>query len=227
MLLSINLLLAAAAFIPSASSQATFQSSSKRGLCFVPAAKHPSDNQIWDSSSSDLTWYYNYGATPSPAYSGNTTQTGFEFVPMLWGISDSFLTTTQDLISSGTNISHVLTFNEPDGSTSTGGSSISPSKAASAWISQVEPLRKLGVKTGAPAVTGSEDGFTWLTNFFDECQSQGTNCTADFIPIHWYGNFEGLASHIGQVVAAYDSQYSDSIRQLTQKQLPKHVHLDN
>lgn len=203
MFLQSTLLLAAATFIPTTSSQATFESSPKRGLCFVPSSETPSDNQIWDSRSSDLTWYYNYGVEPSPAYSQNTTQAEFEFVPMLWGLSSSFLTTVQGLISSGTNISHVLTFNEPDGTTSTGGSAISPSDAAGGWISQVEPLRQMGVKLGAPAVTGSPAGFTWLTDFFDECQSQGTNCTADFIPVHWYGNFEGLASHIGQLVAAY------------------------
>jgi len=96
-----------------------------------------------------------------------------------------------------------MTYNEPDGSSSTGGSNVDPTTAATNWISQVEPLRKMGVKTGAPAVTGGSGGFTWLTSFFDACASQGTNCTADFIPIHWYGNFEGLASHIGQVSAAY------------------------
>ena len=93
-----------------------------------------------------------------------------------------------------------MTYNEPDGTSSTGGSEISPSDAATNWISQIEPLRQLGVRTGAPAVTGSPGGFTWLSEFFGNCTAKGTNCTADFIPIHWYGNFEGLASHLGQVV---------------------------
>lgn len=96
-----------------------------------------------------------------------------------------------------------MTYNEPDGTSSSGGSDVDPKTAASNWISQVQPLKKMGVKLGAPAVTGSPGGFTWLADFFDSCASQGTNCTADFIPIHWYGNFAGLASHIGQVRAAY------------------------
>lgn len=93
-----------------------------------------------------------------------------------------------------------MTYNEPDGSSSTGGSNVAPEDAAKNWIAQVEPLRKLGVRTGAPAVTGAPGGFVWLKSFFAACESQGTNCTADFIPVHWYGNFAGLASHIGEVV---------------------------
>jgi len=197
--ISTVMLLAAASFT---SAQATFQRSSKRGLVFVPNSKYPQDNQIWVESGSDLTWYYNYQASPSPAYA-NRTQEEFEFVPMLWSPSTTFLSSVQSMISGGRNISHILTYNEPDGTTSTGGSDLEPSAAASNWLSQVEPLRKLGVKTGAPAVTGSQGGFTWLTDFFDACASLGTNCTADFIPIHWYGNFEGLASHIGQVAATF------------------------
>lgn len=200
-------LLAAATLLPSTLAQSTFQRSSKRGLVFVPSSKYPQDNQIWVESGSDLTWYYNYGATPTTTYN-NLSQSEFEFVPMLWGAPTStsdntFLTGIKQLISDGTNISHVLTFNEPDGTTSTGGSNVDPTLAATTWIREVEPLRKLGIKAGAPAVTGSQSGFTWLSSFFSSCTSQGTNCTVDFIPIHWYGNFEGLASHIGQVVATY------------------------
>lgn len=191
--ISTALLLAAASL-----TSAQVGRSSKRGLVFVPNSKYPADNQIWVENNSDLTWYYNYGVAPSPAYY-NRTQDEFEFVPMLWSASTTFLSSIQSMISGGRNISHILTYNEPDGTSATGGSQMDPVVAAKNWISQVEPLRKLGVKTGAPAVTGSQGGFTWLAEFFSACASQGTNCTADFFPIHWYGNFEGLASHIGQV----------------------------
>ncbi len=85
-----------------------------------------------------------------------------------------------------------MTYNEPDGSTSTGGSNLDPADAAKNWISQVQPLKQLGIKLGAPAVTGSPGGFTWLNSFFDACSSQGTNCTADFFPVHWYDNLKDL-----------------------------------
>ncbi len=176
-------------------------SSPKRGLVYVPSPKHPLDDHFWITSSSDLTWYYNYGSQPSAAFDNGTK---LEFVPMLWGAPSSptdntFLNDVTNLIKGGTNISYVLTFNEPDGS-SNGGSNVDPKLAAQTWMREVEPLKKMGVKLGAPAVTGSPSGFTWLQAFFTACAG---NCSADFIPVHWYGNFEGLASHVGQVNGTY------------------------
>lgn len=177
--------------------------SSKRGLVYVPSPKHPLDDRWWDSSTSDLTWYYNYGSQPSPAFSNNSN---FQFVPMLWGAPSSssdttFLDDVTSLIKGGTNISYVLTFNEPDGGDN-GGSNVDAQIAAETWIREVEPLKQLGVKLGAPAVTGAPTGFNWLQNFFTHCAG---NCSADFLPVHWYGNFEGLASHVGQVNGTYQN----------------------
>jgi hypothetical protein len=175
--------------------------SSKRGLVYIANSKHPSDDSIWTQSTSDLTWYYNYGLQPSSALSSSPLQ----FVPMLWGAPASTTDTTfidgiKSQISSGKNVSYILSFNEPDGTTKTGGSNVDSSLAASTWIREVEPLRKLGVKVGAPAVTGSQQGMTWLQSFFTNCNGK---CTPDFIPVHWYGSFDGLASYLGQVTAAY------------------------
>ncbi|KAA8570798.1 hypothetical protein EYC84_000190 [Monilinia fructicola] len=206
--LTSTLLLTATSCIPLilADSTETVGSSSKRGLVFVPNSKYPTDNQIWVQPGSDLTWYYNYGIAASPAYS-NLTQEEFEFVPMLWGTSNTFLADTKSLISDGRNITHVLTYNEPDGTSSTGGSAILPSAAAANWISQVEPLRKLGVKTGAPAVTGSERGFTWLGDFFRCVRQSGDQLHGGFHPgalvwefrwpgeSHWAGSGD-LPQHI-------------------------------
>jgi hypothetical protein len=183
--------------IPSILGQATFQRSSKRGLVFIPNATYPQDNSIWTESGSDLTWYYNYAASPSP----DLASTSLQFVPMLFTAptdptDTTFLDTVKSLISGGTNVSYILTFNEPDGTSSTGGSNVAPSLAASTWIREVEPLKKLGVQLGAPAVTGATTGFTWLSDFFTACNG---SCNPDFIPIHWYGDFQGLASHMGQV----------------------------
>ncbi|KAF1985375.1 glycoside hydrolase family 128 protein, partial [Aulographum hederae CBS 113979] len=175
--------------------------SNKRGLVYVPSSKHPTDDRIWTQAGSDLSWYYNYGAEPSAAY----LNSNMEFVPMLWGASDgdtgtAFLDTVTGLIESGTNISYVLAFNEPDGDPSTGGSAIPADLAAATWIREIEPLKKLGVKLCAPGTTGAPAGFTWLENFFKECRGR---CSASCMPVHWYGNFEGLASHVGQKMAAY------------------------
>jgi len=187
-----------------ATAQETYRDSAKRGLVFVPSDKgHVSDNQIWVEAGSDLSWYYNYEPTPSATYS-NRSQEEFEFVPMLWSAQSGFADQVRSLISGGRNISHVLGFNEPDGESSTGGSAMSPDSAAASWISEIEPLRRMGIRAGAPAVTGSQRGIEWLQNFFSACQDAGTNCTADFFPIHWYGDFGGLASHMGQVSGTYN-----------------------
>ena len=185
---------------PVANATFVFTKSAKRGLIFIPNSNFPDDNKIWAQSGSDLTWYYNYGPNPSPAMLGN----GLGFVPMLYtapaSASDSsFLDTIKSLVSSGTKISHVMSFNEPDGRTNTGGTDLDPKIAAAAWITSLEPLRKMGIKVGAPAVTGAPSGFTWLTSFFSACEG---GCNPDFIPIHWYDNFGGLASHMGQVRSA-------------------------
>lgn len=184
--------------LPLVHSQVT--SSSKRGLVYVPNEKHRGDDSIWVSDDSDLTWYYNYDSRPSPAFSNSTK---LQFVPMLWGSSTTFLSDVTEQIKSGANISYVLTFNEPDGGGSTGGSAIPAETAAETWQREVEPLKKMGVKLGAPAVTGAPTGFTWLANFFKACNG---NCSADFIPVHWYGNFEELASHVGQVRGTYQNK---------------------
>lgn len=52
---------------------------------------------------------------------------------------------------------------------------------------------------GAPGISGSQTGKAWLKEFFGACK----NCTVDFIPIHWYGNFEGFASFIGEIREMY------------------------
>lgn len=123
---------------------------------------------------------------------------------MLWGApadtsDNTFLNDVQTQIQSGAKIPYVLGFNEPDGS-SNGGSNVPADTAAQTWIREIEPLRKQGVKLGAPAVTGAPSGFTWLQNFFSACNG---NCTPDFLPVHFYGNFQGLASHVGQVRGTY------------------------
>lgn len=174
--------------------------SSKRGLCYVSDTKDAAtDAKIWTTG--DLTWYYNYAASPTAAFAN----TGLEFVPMQWGAPSSntdmtFYNTVAQLIDAGTRIQYVLAFNEPDGCTA-GGSCVDAATAAATWLREIEPLKtKYHVQLGAPAVTGSPTGFTWLQQFFTACAG---NCSADFIPVHWYGDFQGLASHVGQVNATY------------------------
>jgi hypothetical protein len=182
--------------------------SSKRGLVFVPNKTYPQDNSLWVQSGSDLTWYYNYQEIPSPAYA-SLPQSKFEFVPMMWGVGPNpddttFLNAVKRQIKAGLAINHVLAFNEPDGPGMYGGSDVAPAIAAKAWVANFLPLGEMGVKLGLPACTGGSNGLPWLKQFLGNCSqiiSKGgekKNCTYDFLPIHWYDNFGGLASHIGE-----------------------------
>ncbi|KAF2147517.1 glycoside hydrolase family 128 protein [Aplosporella prunicola CBS 121167] len=179
----------------------------QRGLIYIPNSAHPTDDTIWTSGSSSLTWYYNYGVTPSASLSS----TSLSFIPMLWGDPNpadtsaasavaAFAASISAQISAGAALTHVLAFNEPDGSSSTGGSGIAPARAAALWQAGVKPLREKGLKVGAPAVTGSPSGLVWLEKFYAACNG---GCEPDFLPLHWYGNFEGFASFLGQVGATY------------------------
>ena len=194
-------------------------SSSKRGLDFIPDADYPSDDSIWTRPGTDLTWYYNYGFVPSPSFA-NDSQSKFEFVPMMWGTnssnlsSTSFLTSVRSLVAAGTKIEHVLGFNEPDESTDDGGSDISPEDAATAWVANFEPLTGMGLKLGLPATTGTDSGLSWLKQFLDSCStlvsSSGgndhkKNCSWDFLPVHWYGDFAGLQSYVSLVSSSFET----------------------
>ncbi|KAI1059946.1 hypothetical protein LB506_008608 [Fusarium annulatum] len=185
----------------------------KRGLCFVPDSEKPQDDKIWVQNGSDITWYYNYGDKPSTVYK-DVPQEQFEFVPMMWGVgSDSsdttFLQNVKSLMKGGVNITHVLGFNEPDAGNDVGGSNLDPKVAAEAWVANFEPLGEMGVKLGLPACTGGWGSMPWLKQFLGNCsaiKSQGgpkRNCTWDYLPVHWYDNFEGLASHIGERLAEW------------------------
>lgn len=213
--IAVSLLPLLAAIAPLALAQTDSDlASSKRGLVYV-APKVATDDNIWDNATSDLTWYYNYQAVPTTAY----TNSKLQFVPQLWGAPTepttdmTFYNQVKGLIQSGINITWVLGFNEPDGCVS-GGSCVPAQAAAEAWVTQMQPLKRdFGVQLGAPAVTGAPTGFTWLQQFFTACAAltanstnpNGTACEVDFIPVHWYGNFEGLASHIGQVNGTYQN----------------------
>ncbi|KAK5651876.1 hypothetical protein OQA88_11535 [Cercophora sp. LCS_1] len=191
-------------------------SSPKRGLVFTPNSSHPNDYRIWTSKPSSLTWYYNYEPNPSSVFD-STLQADFEFVPMMWGgpsdpSDTSFLKTIQRLVEKGTNITNVLSFNEPDGPYQWGGSNMDPDVAAQVWVNNLEPLRKMGIRVGLPACTGAPSGLPWLKLFLDSCSkviSNGgptKNCTFDFVTLHWYGPFEGLASHMGEYSAAFPNK---------------------
>lgn len=190
-----------------ASQSTTF--ASKRGLAYLGDA-HSSDEDLLLSANSSIDWYYNWSPNPVAGLS-------LAFVPLLHGLSDagsaSELGTINSLPASST---HLLTFNEPDGTTSSGGSAISPSDAAKAYIDDIVPLRTSSSRSwniSHPATTGSSSGLAWLQEFNASCWDidPDNGCPADFVALHWYGDFAGLASWIGTLREFYVTNASSGV----------------
>jgi len=173
--------------------------SDKRGLVYI-STSHESDYSLLTSSNSDLTWYYNWAPSPSLR-----SQDNIAFVPLIHGISN--LNSDVRAVKRQSDATHLLTFNEPDGSTDTGGSGISPSDAAEAYINFILPLRSNphNLLISLPATTGSPRGLTWLRDFNTSCfrLNPGEGCPADFLGAHWYGSFAAMASWLGTLHVIY------------------------
>lgn len=160
----------------------------KRGLVYIPSAIFPKDDAIFLGAKNAMTWYYGYTSKAPAAVVG--TAAALEFVPMLWGDgTNSFISDVRNAVP---KVKYVLAFNEPDMITDWGGSNITPQRAADAFKSYIQPLATNGVKLGAPAVSGASWGRDWLVDFMKAC----TGCQIDFIPLHWYGDFNGLKAQL-------------------------------
>lgn len=187
----------------------TFQS--KRGLAYL-GDTHTSDENLLLSTNSAIDWYYTWSAYP---VAGNDA---LPFVPLIHGLDDAAATTgnlADTLNSLPASSTHLLTFNEPDGTTSSGGSAIQPSAAARAYLDDIVPLR---TRTSArrswhishPATTGSASGLAWLQDFNASCWALNptSGCPTDFVALHWYGDFAGLAAWLGTLRAFYAANAS-------------------
>jgi hypothetical protein len=141
------------------------------------------------------------------AYNWASSHTGtipsdIEYVPLLWGNTESFTSTwqtnAQNAISAGST--HLMCFNEPDLDTQ---ANIDPNTAASDYTQYMDDLfGGKGIKLGAPAVTngGGTMGLAWLQDFLDAC----TGCQIDFVPIHWYDSATNIAYFQQHLEQAYN-----------------------
>lgn len=157
----------------------------KRGIGFAGMAN---DILNANQSASVISWQYNW-ANVAPDYLATSN---IPYVPMQWGSAgiQDFADTVK---AQGADI--ILTFNEPDSSSQ---ANMDPGDAAQLWMQYIQPLKAQGIRLGGPAVTAS--GLGWLISFFQAC----TNCTIDFLPLHWYGDgVAGFYSYIWQVHSVY------------------------
>lgn len=186
--------------------QAVAQSSgpSKRGIAYIKDG-HSADYNLLLSSKSPMSWYYTWLPTMAPdnVFWGDRAET-IEFVPTIHNNTklDADLESLKHVPDSS---EYLFTFNEPDGTFETGGSDLSPQDAARDYIAKIAPLRSR-FKISHPATTGSARGFQWLQDFNAACWAidPQNGCPTDFVVVHWYGDFQGMASWIGQLASWYN-----------------------
>ncbi|KAK8855588.1 Alkali-sensitive linkage protein 1 [Apiospora arundinis] len=193
---------------------------SKRGVAYQ-GDKHKADNRLLFSPESPVDWYYTWSLWPAPE-AGD----GVEFLPLVHSTddlssrskADAFRKQLDGLPRSST---HLLTFNEPDGDTGSGGSAIEPKDAARAYIDHIAPLRSSSGDGGRtwnishPSVTGSPRGLDWLRRFNESCWDldREKGCPTDFVAVHWYGAFEGLSGWLDTLHSFYNNNNTSSSKE--------------
>ncbi|KAM0331238.1 hypothetical protein ACHAQA_002907 [Verticillium albo-atrum] len=187
---------------------------SKQGLALHGDAPE-SDNEFLTSKDTPISWYYTWSPWPSTLISDTVA-----FLPLLHGLdatSDPELESILNRLPSSST--HLLTFNEPDHDIPSGGSDISPEEAAEAYLEYVVPLRDGTSNTSRtwnishPVVTGSGQGIEWLQRFNESCYDLDPDgCPTDFVAVHYYGDFTGLAAWIGTLDEFYNPSNSSEDR---------------
>lgn len=180
---------ASSAAAAASSSYSSSSSGGKRGVAYNTA-----DYVKQFTGSSKVAWAYNWGSS-----SDGLSASGIEFVPLLWGLKSTFTgawsAAASSAIASGST--HLMSFNEPDLSTQ---ANIGASDAAAGYKTFMQPFAGKA-KLGAPAVTNgaSPMGLTWLKSFLSSC----SDCTIDFVCIHWYDSASNVAYFKQYVQDAY------------------------
>ncbi|KAK8012647.1 glycoside hydrolase family 128 protein [Apiospora marii] len=185
---------------------------SKRGLAYQNGA-HKADNRLLFSPESPVAWYYTWSLWPAPEANDNAA---VEFLPLVHSTDDVAKDDfRKQLDALPPSSGHLLTFNEPDGDTGSGGSAIEPEDAAKSYIDRIAPLRSGDGRTwniSHPSVTGSLRGLDWLRRFNESCWDldREKGCPADFVAVHWYGEYEGLKGWLDTLHDFYERVPSSS-----------------
>ncbi|TDZ38454.1 Alkali-sensitive linkage protein 1 [Colletotrichum spinosum] len=194
---------------------------SKRGLAYH-GDDHEADNGLLTSGNSLISWYYTWSTWPAQNLNNSVA-----FVPLIHGVddaSDSQLASRLNALPDSST--RILAFNEPDGTTGSGGSSIEPDDAAKAYIEHIVPLRDADSrswKISHPVVTGSPMGLDWLRRFNESCyEIDDGGCPTDFVTVHWYGDALGLQNWLGSLREFYGAAGSPGLRYwITEMALPQ------
>jgi len=139
-----------------------------------------------------LSWFYNWGITPTSAISSSYNQY-LDYCPMAWnGVNASVLRTFK---SAHPECAYILAFNEPN---LTNQANMTPTQAAAKWPDLKAIATELNLKIISPAMNygtlpGYSDPITWLDEFFTKVPLSDI----DGIAIHCYmSNPTSVASYV-------------------------------
>lgn len=199
--------------------------STKRGLAYT-GDSNEADLNLLMSTQSPISWYYTWSLNQA-----NGTNNTVPFVPLIHNTDDASNSDLNSLLDAlPSSSTHLLSFNEPDGTTDSGGSSIEPEDAAQSYLDHIAPLRTSDTRSwniSHPAITGSTQGLEWLQKFNASCYDlDPAGCPVDFVAVHWYGDFAGLTAWLGTlhefyVVNSTDSGADDLKFWITEMALPQ------
>ncbi|CAF3124613.1 unnamed protein product [Rotaria sp. Silwood2] len=167
--------------------------STKRGLCW---SWNNNVSTFAFFSPSSIPWLYNWELwDPRPVGIYSTA----EYIPMCRTAANA-----PKILNhlSKCNAKRLLGFNEPDLPEAKGGYYISPYDTSVLWKNYIEPMKtRCNMTLGAPAITSSTTpgmGIDWLQQFFGNCTA--SECSFDFLPIHWYGkSLKNFQKHVTKV----------------------------
>jgi hypothetical protein len=179
----------------------------KQGLAYISGIAGY-DLSVLISAKTPISWYHGWTLDQTP----NINST-IEFVPMIPNLDLAEPAQFNSVLSGAPDLStHLLTFNEPDGTTDSGGSAIDPDDAARSYIDNLVPLRSNTTRAwniSHPAVTGSTQGLDWLRSFNSSCYDlDPAGCPTDFVAVHWYGDAVGLQSWLTTLYDFYNPDNS-------------------
>ncbi|GAB7355253.1 hypothetical protein MBLNU459_g5800t1 [Dothideomycetes sp. NU459] len=175
----------------------------KRGLPFTQANL----TSFWSLSGQDsqVSWGYDYFYQECPE--GETScgyNPAIEFVPMLYNNDPNLLAVWPDAaqLAIDRGSTSLFSFNEPDFCIA-GSACMNISTSVAAYKKYIQPFAGKAL-LGAPAVTNAGSGpagpagLDYLQYFIGNC----TNCTIDFVNLHWYSNKYAGASYLESHVQA-------------------------
>lgn len=151
-----------------------------------------------ESLAPGVSWYYNWGATPSSSVASICgPDKEVEFVPMAWNASG--ISAVKNYVSQHPGVKYVLGFNEPNFRSQ---ANMTPTYAAQQWPLLEEAAEQYGFELVAPALNYADgpisDGKTytpeqWMDAFIAAYKSQNNNRSPrmDYLALHCYMNDHG------------------------------------